>query len=304
MKFLFFLLLILQQNQTERTLMLDWFPNPDHVPIYVAMEKGFFKEEGLKIKLEIPSDPNDPLKLAAASRVDFAVSYEPNLIIARAEGLPVTAFGILVAHPLNTVMYLKESGIKRPVDLKGKRIGYSVSGFETAILKALLKEGNLELKDVILVNVNFNLVPSLLTRKVDAVVGAYRNYERIQLELEGKEVGMFLPEEHGVPFYYELIFITGEKNRRHLELLKSFKRAIMKSITFTKNNPEEAFRIFVSKNKDLNNKLNRMAFEATLPYFADTEEQDPKVYGDFIEFLYRMGVIKKKPDLNSIFINP
>jgi putative hydroxymethylpyrimidine transport system substrate-binding protein len=292
------------ENLKKVTLMLDWFPNPDHVPIYVAYEKGYFREEGLDMTLQIPADPNDPLKLAAIGKVDFAVSYEPNVIMAKSRGIPVISIGILIAHPLNTLMFLTESGIKSPKDLAGKRIGYSVTGFETAILSSIAEEAGLKLEDLKLVNVNFNLTPSLLSGQVDAVIGAYRNYEKIQIELEGKEVGMIFPEEHGVPDYYELVLITGEDTaQKRMDMVKSFIRAIDRAINFTLENPEEAFKLFLSSNPDLDNELNRKAFYATLPYFSRNQTQERGKWEKFQDFLYNKGVIEKKTKVEKLFLN-
>jgi len=286
------------------TLMLDWFPNPDHVPIYVAKEKGFFEEEGLEIKIQIPADPNDPLKLAALQRVDFAVSYEPNLIMAKARGIPVVSIGILISHPLNTLMFLKKSGIVSPQDLKGKRIGYSVTGFETAILSTIAEKAGLKREDFQLVNVNFNLTPSLLSGQVDAVIGAYRNYEKIQIELQGKEVGMIFPEKHGVPEYYELIFVSGEKKiEKNVEEVKKFIRAIQKALYFTVEHPEEAFNLFTKANPDLENELNRKSFYSTLPFFSRTQIQEREKWEKFQDFLYEKKVIEKKTPVEKLFVN-
>ena len=286
------------------TLMLDWFPNPDHVPVYVAKEKGFFEEEGLDVTIQVPADPNDPLKLTAAGKVNFAINYEPNLIIARAQGIPLISIGILISHPLNTLMFLEDSGINSPKDLKGKKVGYSVTGFETAILSTVAAEVGLKLEDFKLINVNFNLTPALLSGQVDAVIGAYRNYEKIQIELQGKKVGMIFPEEHGVPDYYELVFITGEKMlEKNRGKAKRFIKAMKKALDFTVKYPEEALKIFLSANPDLEDELNRKAFYATLPFFARNQIQEREKWEKFQDFLYEKKVIERKTPIEKLFVN-
>jgi len=286
------------------TFMLDWFPNPDHVPVYVALQKGLFAREGLQVRLQVPADPNDPLKLVAAGKVDIAISYQPTVTIARSQGLPVKSVGILIGQPLNTVMFLLDSGIRTPADLKGKRIGYSVAGFEEALLSAVTASGGLKKGDYQLINIAFNLTPALLSRQVDAVVGAYRNFERIQLELQGKKVGMFEVEKYGVPEYYELVVIASDRTiQRRPEVLRRFIRALSRGIAETLANPEDALKAFFLANPKLKDELNRRAFSATLPYFARTQVQSRERWASFQDFLFAHGVIAKKSRVDGLFPN-
>jgi putative hydroxymethylpyrimidine transport system substrate-binding protein len=187
------------------TVLLDWFVNPDHAPLIVAQEKGYFADAGLEVEMIAPADPNDPPKLVAAGRADIAISYQPQLHIQVNEGLPLVRFGTLVATPLNSLVVLEGAGIESVADLAGKTVGYSVGGFEDALLGAMLAEHGLELADVELVNVQFALTPALLSGQVDGVIGAFRNFELNQLEIEGSAGIAFYPEEEGVPPYDELI---------------------------------------------------------------------------------------------------
>jgi len=137
--FIFFPLISPANAVQKLTLMLDWFPNVDHLPIYVAQHQGFFAEEGLEIKIFSPSATSDALKLAAAGNVDIAISYEPQTIIAAARGLDIMAFGRLIEHPLTTLFFLKGKGIETPGDLAGKKIGYTVPGLMDVLLDAFAK---------------------------------------------------------------------------------------------------------------------------------------------------------------------
>ena len=164
------------------TVFLDWFVNPDHGPLFVALERGEFSKRGLEVELIAPADPNDPPKLVAAGRGDVAISYQPQLHLQVAAGLPLTRVGTLVATPLSSLVVLADSPIKSIADLKGRKVGFSVGGFEDALLGAMLEKYGLKLSDVDLVNVNFSLSPSLMSGKVDAVIGAYRNFELNQMD--------------------------------------------------------------------------------------------------------------------------
>jgi len=169
----------------KMTVLLDWFINPDHGPIIVAEEKGYFKEVGLDVEIIPPADPSAPPRLVAAGKGDIAVSYQPQLHLQIHEGLPLKRVGTLVATPLNCLLVLHDGPIKTPADLKGKKIGFSVAGVEEAVLNAVLGKYGVSTDEIELVNVNFSLSPSLMSGQVDAVIGAYRNFELNQMDIEG-----------------------------------------------------------------------------------------------------------------------
>jgi putative hydroxymethylpyrimidine transport system substrate-binding protein len=134
------------QAADKMTLILDWFINPDHGPIIIAQEKGYFKDQGLEVEVIAPADPADPPKLVAAGKADLAVSYQPQLHLQIHEGLPLIRVGTLVATPLNCLLVMADGPIKSIADLKGKKVGFSVAGVEEAILTAILKPHGLTLR--------------------------------------------------------------------------------------------------------------------------------------------------------------
>ncbi|MBB4303038.1 putative hydroxymethylpyrimidine transport system substrate-binding protein [Rhodobium orientis] len=275
------------------TVLLDWFVNPDHAPLVIAKEAGYFEEQGLDVTLVPPADPSAPPRLVAAGKGDIAISYQPNLYQQVAEGLPLVRFGTLVETPLNTVVALADGPVTKITDLKGKKVGFSVAGFEDAILGAMLGEVGLSLDDVELVNVNFALSPALLAGRVDAVVGAFRNFEMTQLELEGSKGRAFYLEEHGVPVYDELIFLA---HRDHLDdaRLRRFLAAVEKATIYLTNHPEEAQQMFLKAHPDLDNELNRRAFMDTLPRFAKRPAAlDSARYKRFADFMKKSGLIEE-----------
>lgn len=295
------LLLFATTAQAEKlTVLLDWFVNPDHAPLFVAQEKGFFKARGLEVEFIAPSNPNDPPKLVAAGQADIAVSYQHQHQVQVAEGLPLTRIATLVATPLNSLVVLKDGPIKTIADLKGKTIGYSVGGFETAILKAMLAKEGLTLDDVKLVNVNFSLSPSLFTGQTDAVIGAFRNFELNQMDIEGRPGRAFFVEEHGVPPYDELILVAASKNTADPRL-RRFVDALEEGVQFLVNHPEESWKLFVSGDRaSLDDKLNRRAWRDTLPRFAlRPGALDRARYMRFAEFLQREKLVTTMPPLES-----
>ncbi len=281
------------------TVMLDWFVNPDHGPLVVAQQRGFFAEAGLEVEMIEPADPNDPPKLVAAGKAPLAVSYQPQLHMQAAAGLPLARIGTLVATPLNTLLVLDDSPVKELADLKGRKVGFSVGGFEDAILRVMLAPAGLTIDDITLINVNFSLSPSLLSGQVDAVIGAYRNFELNQLAIQGHKGRAFYVEEHGVPPYDELI-IVANSGKLDDPRLKPFLKAVERGVQFLVNHPEESWRLFAGHKKGLDDELNRRAWRDTLPRFAlRPAALDRGRYQAFADFLLKQGVVDKAPPVES-----
>lgn len=281
------------------TVLLDWFVNPDHAPLIVAQARGYFAEEGLEVEFVEPADPNDPPKLVAAGRAPVAISYQPQLHLQAAQGLPVARIATLVATPLNSLVVLADSGIESLADLKGRTVGYSVGGVEDALLGAMLNQAGLSLDDVELINVNFALSPALLSGQVDAVIGAYRNFELNQLEIEGAEGLAFFPEEHGVPIFDELVVIANS-GKLDDPRLAGFVRALERGTIWTINHPEAAWELFKAYKPGLDDELNRRAWWDTLPRFAlRPAALDARRYRAFADFLVARGLVEAMPPLET-----
>ncbi len=259
--------------QSQLIVVLDWLPNPNHVPLYVARETGLFASEGLVVSLQVPTafDPSDPAKLAAAGRADLAITTPINLIVIRAQGVPLTAVGSLIQKPLGGLLALKERGIRTLADFKGRTIGYSLEPEEPVLWAAMLETAGLKPGDYQLINVGFDTLPTLLTGQVDAI-GAFRNVEKILVEVqERKETVFFAMEEHGIPEHPQLVFIANETvTWQKSELLRRFLRAVLRAVALTLQEPDRAFALFLKANPDLQREadLNRRFFDATVALFA------------------------------------
>jgi putative hydroxymethylpyrimidine transport system substrate-binding protein len=281
------------------TVVLDWFVNPDHGPLFVALEKGFFSRQGLDVKFHVPSNPNDPPKLAAAKDADIAVSYQPQHYLHVDQGLPLVRIATLIATPLNTLVVLADGDIKNLAQLKGKTVGYSIGGFETVILKVMLESQGMSLDAVKLVNVNFSLSQSLFSGSTDAVIGAFRNFELNQMDIEGRPGRAYFVEEYGIPFYDELILVTHRDYVTQTKL-RRFIDGLEEGVQFLVNHPDESWKLFIRGRKDLDNELNRLAWRDTLPRFAlRPGALDRARYQRFAKFLKKHGLIRETPQVES-----
>ncbi|AML50479.1 ABC transporter substrate-binding protein [Falsihalocynthiibacter arcticus] len=287
----------------QMTLLLDWFVNPDHGPIIVAQEMGYFADQDLEVNIIAPADPSDPPKLVAAGKADLAISYQPQLHLLIHEGLPLQRVGTLVATPLNCLLALADGPIKSPADLAGKKVGFSVGGVEKAVMGAILDHNGLTLDDVEMVNVNWSLSPSLMSGQVDAVIGAYRNFELNQMEIEGVEGNCFFVEEEGLPAYDELIYVANP-DTMDKEMIARFLAATEKATQYIVNHPEESFEVFASTSAELQDELNARAWVDTFPRFAlRPTAMDVGRYAAFEAFLNEAGLIPSQNPVSKIAID-
>ena len=285
--------------QDKVTVLLDWFVNPDHAPLFIAEARGAFADAGLDVTFVAPADPSAPPRLVAAGEGDIAITYQPSLYQQADQGLPVSRFGTLVASPLNSLVALEDGPIQSLADLKGATIGYSVGGFEDALLGRMLESVGLSLDDVTLVNVNFALSPALMSGQVDAVIGAFRNFELTQLKLEGRSGRAFLPEENGVPTYEELIYIAAT-DRLGEDVFSRFLDAVTEATAWLAQNPDAAEELFFDVQPDIDDALNRQAFKDTLPKFAaDPRAFDKAKYETFATFMTDAGLVSDLPPLDT-----
>lgn len=289
--------------EDKMTLLLDWFVNPDHGPIIIAQEKGYFADQGLEVEVIPPADPSAPPRLVAAGQADLAVSYQPQLHLQIHEGLPLKRVGTLVATPLNCLLVLKDGPIETLTDLKGKKVGFSVAGVEEAVLSAMLGVHDVALDDIEMINVNFSLSPSLMTGQVDAVIGAFRNFELNQMDIEGVAGRCFYIEEEGVPPYDELIYVANPETM-DADKVARFLAATEKATQFIVNNPEESWEIFAATSVELQDELNARAWVDTLPRFALRPAGfDAGRYARFEAFLKDSGMIDSINPVSDITID-
>ncbi|WIO40836.1 ABC transporter substrate-binding protein [Klebsiella electrica] len=274
------------------TLVLDWYINPDHAPIMVAEQIGAFKAQGLDVKIVPPSDPALPPRLVAAGQADLAITYQPQVHFFADEGLPLVRVGTLINSPLNTVIAL-DKRIKTPADLKGKKVGYSVSGIEQATLATMAQHAHIDPQSIKLINVNFQLTSALLAGQVDAVIGGYRNIEALELKLQGKDPQVMNVEDFGVPAYDELV-IVARRDEIHAAKIKKFLAALQEGVAYLRAHPQETWQAFAAAHPELNSELNKQAWQQTAPLFAARPAAlDKARYEAYEQFLYNNKLVKK-----------
>jgi putative hydroxymethylpyrimidine transport system substrate-binding protein len=274
------------------TVMLDWFPNADHVGIYRAIQEGDFTRAGLKVHIQIPTDPATPLQLLAAGKVDVAISYEPEVLLARNQGAPVASIGAIVQEPLTSIVSLGSKHITSPAALRGKRVGDAGIPYQHAYLETILARAHVPASSVKEINVGANLVPAMISGRVDATLGAYWNYEAIELAQDGKHPNVIRVEDAGVPDYDELVLVARESEiASRANVLRRFVQALARGYESVRSNPQAGVNALVSANPSLDTKLQLASVRATLPAFFPAKAgepwgwQDPvqwKAYGDWM----------------------
>ncbi|PRX08828.1 UNVERIFIED_ORG: putative hydroxymethylpyrimidine transport system substrate-binding protein [Martelella mediterranea] len=284
-------------------VILEWYVNPDHAPLVVAQQQGYFEDEELEVTLVPPADPSMVPRMVASGRADIGVHYQPNLYLDHAAGIDIKRFGTLVSTPLNTLTVMADGPVQSLSDLKGRKIGFSVAGIEEAVVSAMLESTGLSRDDITLVNVNFALTQSLLSGQVDATIGAFRNFELTQMAIEGEEGRAFFPEENGVPVYDELIYVTRSELLDD-DRLPRFLDAVEKATVFITNHPDEAWGLFAEAYPDLDDELNRAAFTDTVSRFAKSPAAfDAGRYQRFGAFMAANGLIEEAPAVSEISVS-
>jgi putative hydroxymethylpyrimidine transport system substrate-binding protein len=267
---------------TERiNLVLDYLPNADHAGIYAAIDSGEFAAAKLDVRPRTPSDPSAPLKLLASGKADLAISYEPELLLARAQGAKLVSVGALVQKPLTSIISLGSKPIRRPAQLEGKTVGTAGIPYQDAYLKTIIESAGGDPGRVKPINVGFNLVPALLTKRVDAVLGMFWNVEGVELQRRRKNPVILRMDQVGVPTYDELVIVARERDvHERGPMLRRFMRALARGHERVRKNVNTGVAALVTANPDLDPGLQRAQITATLPVFFPTGGSRPFGYQD------------------------
>ena len=290
-----------EQELIDISLALDWYPNSNHAGIYYGIDNGYFEENDINVDVYTPSDPASILQTVASGRDEFGISYQPDLLLARSEGIPVVAVHSIVKTPLNSIMTLGDSGIDNPSKLKNKTIGYPGIPLNIGILSSILEEQDLTIDDVELVDVGFDLVPALLSERVDAIIGAFWSHESILIELEGREVNILKFEEWGIPKYHELVLVTSEeyfKNNEEIveKFVDAFSRGYKKSI----ENNDESMEALIAAFPEVNIELETQGIKLLSPLWQESFDSDGMdSWNKFGDWMKDKGLISESLDVEK-----
>jgi putative hydroxymethylpyrimidine transport system substrate-binding protein len=295
------------------SLTLDFYPNPDHAGIYMAQKLGYFEEAGLDVSINAPSDPSAPIRLLAAGQSDLAISYEPEVALARDKGLDVVAIGALVNRPLTSMIWLRQSGIEGVADLKGKTIATAGIPYQEAFLKTILGRAKLRPEDVKAVNVGFGLLPALIGGKAEAMLGGYSNVEGVDLRERGKHPVITPVDRLGVPTYDELVLVARRKSlEEDPQEFRLFIAALERGTRAAVKDPKAATAAVLEANHDLEPKLTAAEVKATLPLLAPPSASseghpygymDPAQWTRFAAWMHDNGLLSSPLSAGALLSN-
>ena len=291
-------------------LALDWYPNANHAGLYMAMEKGYFADENLNVNMYTPSDPSTVNQTVAAGADDFGINYQPDLLIARSQGVPVVSIAGLVQHPLNSVQVLESSGIRTPRDLVGKKVGYPGIPTNEPLLDTMLKHDGVTggLDEVELVNVGFNLAEALISGQVDACIGCYFSHESFLIENQGHQVHIMKMEEWGVPDFYELVLVTSEKMlEERPDVVQRFVRAVVRGYEDAANDTDIAVEVLFNRTgEEVDEAIERPGIKVIAPLWKNGSPvgwQTSERWTAFASWLYDNKLVENRVDGNASFTN-
>ena len=291
-------------------LVLDYLPNADHAGIYAAIEEDEFEAAKLDVTPRTPSDPSAPLKLLASGRADLAISYEPELLLARAKGAELVSIGALVQKPLTSLVSLGKEPIRHPLALEGKKVGTAGIPYQDAYLKTILEQAGADPDRVKSVNVGFNLVPALLTKRVDAVLGMFWNVEGVELKRRDRDPVILRMDDIGVPTYNELIVVARAGDVRDRgPLLRRFMRALARGHQRLRDDIDTGVDALVKANPDLDRRLQRAQVSATLPVFFPQDGdrpfgfQDPREWERYAQWMADNDLLPSTQTAQRAFTN-
>jgi putative hydroxymethylpyrimidine transport system substrate-binding protein len=284
-------------------VMLDWYPNADHAGLYAAKASGEYERAGLDVEFVTPPDAAAPLKLVQAGRVDLAISYEPDVMLARDQGADVVAVGALVQKPLTALMSVGDKAITDPKQLAGKTVGTAGIPYQSAYLDTILDKAGVDPDSVKEVNVGFKLTQAMISKKVDATIGAFWNVEGIQLEQAGRKPHIIRMEQVGVPTYDELVLAAARKrlDQDTASKIRRFMQATARGYALVKADPQKGVDALLQANPDLERKLTEASVKATVPvFFPDDEDkpfgwQDPADWAAYEQWMRSNDLLKPPP---------
>jgi putative hydroxymethylpyrimidine transport system substrate-binding protein len=303
---------VVEEKELQKiSIMLDWYPNAVHTFLYTAQQNGYLAEQGIELDIQMPADTNDSLKLVAAGKVDLALSYQPQVLMARGENIPITSIAAIVRHPLNHLMVPADGTIHSPKDLAGLTVGYSSIPLYEAMVHTMIKNDGGDPESVTMVDVGYDLIPAIATSNVDAIMGGFINHEQLILAKQGHTVLSINPTDYGVPDYYELVLVASEQGLKDKqELLAKFMTAIEKGQQYVQQHPEEALSILFEhedQTSPLDKEIETKSLQILLPLMDAKEQafgyQAPESWDNVNQWLITNNLLPDTIKSEDAFIN-
>jgi putative hydroxymethylpyrimidine transport system substrate-binding protein len=291
-------------------LVLDFYPNPDHAGIYLGLERGFFSDAGLDLEVATPADPAAPIKQVAAGQADLAISYEPEVLLAREKGLDVVAVAAIVDRPLTSLIWLERSGLRTVEDLRGETVATAGIPYQDAYLRSILQRAGVPPEDVESVNVGLGLLPAVVGGQAAAMLGGFRNVEGVDLRLRGLRPTVIPVDRLGVPRYDELVLVArGDRVAEDPEQIRLFIAALERGTAAAAADPAAATEAVLEANTALDPDLTAAEMRATLPLLSPPGEREPfgymspREWDEFIRWMRDNGVIAGLPAPGDVLTN-
>jgi putative hydroxymethylpyrimidine transport system substrate-binding protein len=296
------------EEKTEVRVALDWFPWSNHSGLFIAQENGYYDDENLDVTIYTPDDPSTVLLTVGAGQDDFGLSYQSVVLLALEKDVPVVSIAALVQHPLNSVMALESSGITRPSDLSGKKVGFPGIPTDSLLLETMLQADGVTLDDVEMVNVGYDLVPALISEQVDAIVGAYWVHESISAENQGFPVNIMRMEEWGIPDFYEIVMVASEDMvNDDPDLAQRFMRATMRGYREAVANPQAAIDILAQAAPEIDEAIERPGVDLLSPLWIEGDLdfglQTTDKWVEFADWMLEHGLLGSEVDADAAFTN-
>ena len=294
------------------TYRLDWLPRGNYAPLFVALDKGYFEQEGIIVDNIVNGDGSvNAVKLVGAGEFTFGNADSPTMVTGKVKGIPVSAIFMINQKSPMAWVSLKEKGITKPKDVEGKTFGVHPAGSTFIFYQAFTKLTGVDRKKVKEVTVGVPYENYLLQKQVDAVNG-YIDAEIPELEAKAGGPGslnIILGSDHGYKVYGTSVIVADKTIKENPDLVRRFVKAYKKGFEFTIKNPEEAVDILVKHRPEAKKEVMLKQLKADIEHTFSSSDTDSHGYGWMTKegweatqnVLFDQGVIDHKVDVNSLF---
>lgn len=289
---------------SRTTLLLNWYANPYHTPIFVAQAMGFYQDEGIKLAILEPTDPSDVTEIVGLGHVNFGVKAMIHTVAARAKGYSVKSVGTLLDEPPTGLIALKSSGIKSFQDIVGKRVGY-IGEFGKQIIDDLARLAGIDPNSYQTVRVGMNITDAICRNVVDTGIG-FINFQKVELEaLKGETTFLRIDQLAGLGCccFCSVQFIVPEKTLQQPGLVRGFLNATQRGAAYTTERPEEAYEILCQSKPNLRTEMYQTIFTRTLPFFSRNLLNVERDWNKVGKYTKHLNIVDNTFDVTACYTN-